>query len=462
MDIHQQMPHNMEAEQSVLGAILINPEIFISTAETLEPEDFYRSEHQHIYRAMGILSENHQNIDVVTLINQLKSMEVLNSVGGPRYLAELSNVVPTSRNVSFYVDIVARYALKRKLIQTAEEIANEGFSEEADIEDLLTEAESRIMSISEGRRNEGFKSMKSVVHEVYEQVEARAGQTDTTTGIPTGYRDLDFMTSGFNRNDLIILAARPSMGKTAFALNIAGHVGTSAEKHTVAIFSLEMGADQLVSRMISSQGMIDATKLRQGNLNHDDWDNFTTAIGSLAESKIFIDDAPGIRVNDIRSKCMRLKQEHGLDMVIIDYLQLIQGSSNKRSDNRQQEVSEISRMLKALAREMECPVIALSQLSRSVETRQDKRPMMSDLRESGSIEQDADIVAFLYREDYYVRGDGEEDAEGAQREQDEIEIILAKHRNGPTGTVKLIFNKSYSSFFDQDNRGYDDGYIPPN
>ncbi len=308
----------MEAEQSVLGAILINPEIFISTAETLEPEDFYRSEHQHIYRAMGILSENHQNIDVVTLINQLKSMEVLNSVGGPRYLAELSNVVPTSRNVSFYVDIVARYALKRKLIQTAEEIANEGFSEEADIEDLLTEAESRIMSISEGRRNEGFKSMKSVVHEVYEQVEARAGQTDTTTGIPTGYRDLDFMTSGFNRNDLIILAARPSMGKTAFALNIAGHVGTSAR-----------------------------TKLRQGNLNHDDWDNFTTAIGSLAESKIFIDDAPGIRVNDIRSKCMRLKQEHGLDMVIIDYLQLIQGSSNKRSDNRQQEVSEISRMLKA-------------------------------------------------------------------------------------------------------------------
>ncbi len=462
MDIHQQMPHNMEAEQSVLGAILINPEIFISTAETLDPEDFYRSEHRHIYQAMGILSENHQNIDVVTLIEQLKSMEVLNSVGGPRYLAELSNVVPTSRNAAFYVDIVAKYALKRKLIQTAEEIANEGFSEDAEIEDLLTEAESRIMSISESRRNEGFKSMKSVVHEVYEQVEARAGQTDTTTGIPTGYRDLDFMTSGFNRNDLIILAARPSMGKTAFALNIAGHAGTSAENHTVAIFSLEMGADQLVSRMISSQGMIDATKLRQGNLGHDDWDNFTTAISSLAESKIFIDDSPGIRVNDIRSKCMRLKQEHGLDMVIIDYLQLIQGSSSKRSDNRQQEVSEISRMLKALAREMECPVIALSQLSRSVETRQDKRPMMSDLRESGSIEQDADIVAFLYREDYYTRGDGEEEAEGAQKEQDEIEIILAKHRNGPTGTVKLIFNKSYSSFFDQDNRGYDDGYIPPN
>ena len=312
MDIHQQMPHNMEAEQSVLGAILINPEIFISTAETLDSEDFYRREHQNIYRAMGILSENHENIDVVTL------MEQLNTIGGPRYLVELSNVVPTSRNVGFYVNIVAKYSLKRTLIQTAEEIASEGFSDETDVEDLLTEAEGKIMSISESRRNEGFKSMKSVVHEVYEQVEARAGQTTSTTGIPTGYRDLDFMTSGFNRNDLIILAARPSMGKTAFALNIAGHVGTSADSYTVAIFSLEMGADQLVSRMISSQGMIDATKLRQGNLGHDDWDNFTTAIGSLADSKIFIDDTPGIRVNDIRSKCMRLKQEHGLDMVIID------------------------------------------------------------------------------------------------------------------------------------------------
>ena len=304
--------------------------------------------------------------------------------------------------------------------------------------------------------------MKSVVHEVYEQVEERAGQKSTTTGIPTGYRDLDFMTSGFNRNDLIILAARPSMGKTAFALNIAGHVGTSQDKYTVAIFSLEMGADQLVTRMISSKGMIDATKLRQGNLEHQDWDNFTTAIGQLADSKIFIDDSPGIRVSDIRSKCMRLKQEHGLDMVIIDYLQLIQGSGTRGSDNRQQEVSEISRMLKSLAREMHCPVIALSQLSRSVESRQDKRPMMSDLRESGSIEQDADIVAFLYREDYYTRGDGEEESAGAQKEQDEIEIILAKHRNGPTGTVNLIFNKSYSTFFDQDTRDYGEGYIPPN
>ncbi|WP_052255251.1 replicative DNA helicase [Salinicoccus sp. YB14-2] len=462
MNGNNQMPHDVEAEQSVLGAILVNPEIFISIYEILDPEDFYRNEHQQIFHAMALLSEERTHIDLVTLTNQLRTMDQLNVIGGPRYLGELSEFVPTSLNWTFYSNIVAKYSLRRRLIETVSEIATDGFSEEFEIEDILNEAESKIMSISEARRNEGFKSMKSVVHEVYEQVEERAGQKSMTTGIPTGYRDLDFMTSGFNRNDLIILAARPSMGKTAFALNIAGHVGTSQDKYTVAIFSLEMGADQLVTRMISSKGMIDATKLRQGNLEHQDWDNFTTAIGQLADSKIFIDDSPGIRVSDIRSKCMRLKQEHGLDMVIIDYLQLIQGSGTRSSDNRQQEVSEISRMLKSLAREMHCPVIALSQLSRSVESRQDKRPMMSDLRESGSIEQDADIVAFLYREDYYTRGDGEEESAGAQKEQDEIEIILAKHRNGPTGTVNLIFNKSYSTFFDQDNRDFGDGYIPPN
>jgi replicative DNA helicase len=459
---HNQMPHDIEAEQSVLGAIIINPEIYISVSETLDPEDFYRNEHQHIFRAIGTLSEERRQIDLVTISDQLRQMGEFNAAGGPRYLGELAEFVPTTHNWEFYMEIVAKYSLRRKLIQTVSEIATDGFSEEIDIEDLLNEAESRVMSVSEARRNEGFKSMKSIVHEVYEQVESRAARGSTTTGIPTGYRDLDFMTSGFNRNDLIILAARPSMGKTAFALNIAGHVGTSQDNYTVAIFSLEMGADQLVSRMISSKGMIDATKIRQGNLEQQDWDNFTTAIGQLADSKIFIDDTPGIRVSDIRSKCLRLKQEHGLDMIIIDYLQLIQGSGTRRSDNRQQEVSEISRMLKALAREVEAPVIALSQLSRSVETRQDKRPMMSDLRESGSIEQDADIVAFLYREDYYTRGDGEEEVAGAQKEQDEIEIILAKHRNGPTGTVSLIFNKSYSSFFDQDNKDFGDGYIPPN
>ncbi|HBV22792.1 MAG TPA: replicative DNA helicase [Jeotgalicoccus sp.] len=461
MEMNRQMPHDNDAEQSVLGAIFIDSSIFLNVTEIIAPEDFYRPEHQQIFRAMMLLSEQNAELDVVTITDKLRSMDELNNTVNPRYLGELSNVTPTSRNWQFYADIIARQSLRRKLISVADEIASDGFQNEVDINELLAEAESRIMGVSEGRRSDGFKSMKEVVHEVYEQIESLAGNNTGITGIPTGYRDLDFMTSGFGRNDLIILAARPSMGKTAFALNIAGHVGTSPDGYTVAVFSLEMGADQLVSRMISSQGMIDATKLRQGALDHQDWDNFTTAIGTLANSKIFIDDSAGIRVNEIRAKCLRLKQEHGLDMVIIDYLQLIQGSGSRQGENRQQEVSEISRMLKGLAREMQCPVIALSQLSRSVETRQDKRPMMSDLRESGSIEQDADIVAFLYRDDYYNRGDGEDEEEGAQSVQDEIEIILAKHRNGPTGTVKLIFNKSYSSFFDQDTRDFDDNYIPP-
>lgn len=461
MEMNRRMPHDNDAEQSVLGAIFIDSSIFLNVTEVIEPEDFFRHEHQHIFRAMMLLSEENAELDVVTISDKLRSMDELNNTVNPRYLAELANVTPTSRNWQFYADIIAKQSLRRKLISVADEIASDGYHNEVDINDLLSEAEARIMGVSEGRRNDGFKSMKDVVHEVYEQIEALAGNDNGITGIPTGFRDLDFMTSGFGRNDLIILAARPSMGKTAFALNIASHVGTAPAGYTVAVFSLEMGADQLVSRMISSQGMIDATKLRQGSLDHQDWDNFTTAIGTLANSKIFIDDSAGIRVNEIRAKCLRLKQEHGLDMVIIDYLQLIQGSGSRQGENRQQEVSEISRMLKGLAREMQCPVIALSQLSRSVESRQDKRPMMSDLRESGSIEQDADIVAFLYRDDYYNRGDGEDDEEGAQSVQDEIEIILAKHRNGPTGTVKLIFNKSYSSFFDQDRRDYDDNYIPP-
>src|SRR5699024_1672300 len=460
MEMNRRMPHDNDAEQAVLGAIFIDSSIFLNVTEILEPEDFFRPEHQDIFRAMMLLSEENAELDTVTIIDRLKTMDKLQTVN-PRYLAELASVTPTSRNWQFYAEIIARQSLRRKLIRVADEIANDGFQNDVDINDLLSEAEARIMGVSEGRRIDGFKSMKDVVHEVYEQIEDLEGNNTVITGIPTGFRDLDFMTSGFGRNDLIILAARPSMGKTAFALNIASHVGTSPDGYTVAVFSLEMGADQLVSRMISSQGMIDATKLRQGSLDHQDWDNFTTAIGTLANSKIFIDDSAGIRVNEIRAKCLRLKQEHGLDMVIIDYLQLIQGSGSRQGENRQQEVSEISRMLKGLAREMQCPVIALSQLSRSVESRQDKRPMMSDLRESGSIEQDADIVAFLYRDDYYNRGGGEDEEEGAQSVQDEIEIILAKHRNGPTGTVKLIFNKSYSSFFDQDTRDFDDNYIPP-
>ncbi|HIW39157.1 MAG TPA: replicative DNA helicase, partial [Candidatus Jeotgalicoccus stercoravium] len=345
MEMNRRMPHDNDAEQAVLGAIFIDSSIFLNVTEILEPEDFFRPEHQDIFRAMMLLSEENAELDTVTIIDRLKTMDKLQTVN-PRYLAELASVTPTSRNWQFYAEIIARQSLRRKLIRVADEIANDGFQNDVDINDLLSEAEARIMGVSEGRRNDGFKSMKDVVHEVYEQIEALAGNNTGITGIPTGFRDLDFMTSGFGRNDLIILAARPSMGKTAFALNIASHVGTSPDGYTVAVFSLEMGADQLVSRMISSQGMIDATKLRQGSLDHQDWDNFTTAIGTLANSKIFIDDSAGIRVNEIRAKCLRLKQEHGLDMVIIDYLQLIQGSGSRQGENRQQEVSEISRMLK--------------------------------------------------------------------------------------------------------------------
>ena len=427
----RQMPHNNEAEQSVLGAIILDPELIGSTQEVLLPESFYRGAHQHIFRAMMNLNEDAHEIDVVTLMEQLTKEGTLSEAGGPQYLAELSNNVPTTRNIEYYRNIVANLA-------------------------ILSDAEKRILELSANRQSDGFKDIRDVLGQVYETAEELDQNSGQTPGIPTGYRDLDQMTAGFNRNDLIILAARPSVGKTAFALNIAQKVATHEDNYTVGIFSLEMGADQLATRMICSSGNVDSNRLRTGTMTEEDWNRFTIAVGKLSRTKIFIDDTPGIRITDLRSKCRRLKQEHGLDMIVIDYLQLIQGSGSRFSDNRQQEVSEISRTLKAIARELECPVIALSQLSRGVEQRQDKRPMMSDIRESGSIEQDADIVAFLYRDDYYNRGDGEEDDDSTQFEPQsnddngEIEIIIAKQRNGPTGTVKLHFMKQYNKFTDID------------
>ena len=389
-----QMPHNNEAEQSVLGAIIIDPELLSSTQEVLLPESFYRGAHQHIFRAMMHLNEDTKEIDVVTLMDQLTNDGTLSEAGGPQYLAELSNNVPTTRNIQYYTDIVAKHALKRKLIQTADSIANDGYNDELELDAILSDAERRILELSSTRDSEGFKDIRDILGQVYETAEELDQNSGQTPGIPTGYRDLDQMTAGFNRNDLIIIAARPSVGKTAFALNIAQKVAVHEDNYTVGIFSLEMGADQLATRMICSSGNVDSNRLRTGTMTEEDWNRFTIAVGKLSRTKIFIDDTPGIRITDIRSKCRRLKQEHGLDMIMIDYLQLIQGSGSRLSDNRQQEVSEISRTLKAIARELECPVIALSQLSRGVEQRQDKRPMMSDIRESGSIEQDADIVAF--------------------------------------------------------------------
>lgn len=450
-----QMPHNNEAEQSVLGAIIIDPQLMGETQGVLLPESFYRGAHQHIFRAMMHLFEENSEIDVVTLMDQLTSEGTLSEAGGPQYLAELASNVPTTRNIEYYREIVYKLAAKRNLIRVADRIAKDGYDSELDLDDILSDAERKILELASTRESEGFKDIRDVLGQVYENAEELDQNSGQTPGIPTGYRDLDQMTAGFNRNDLIILAARPSVGKTAFALNIAQKVATHESNYTVGIFSLEMGADQLATRMICSSGNVDSNRLRTGTMTDEDWNRFTVAVGKLSKTKIFIDDTPGIRITDLRSKCRRLKQEHGLDMIVIDYLQLIMGSGSRMSDNRQQEVSEISRTLKAIARELECPVIALSQLSRGVEQRQDKRPMMSDIRESGSIEQDADIVAFLYRDDYYNREDGEEDDDGGMEpvtndDNGEIEVIIAKQRNGPTGTVKLHFMKQYNKFTDID------------
>ncbi|EKO0707481.1 replicative DNA helicase [Staphylococcus pseudintermedius] len=453
---HNRMPHSHEAEQSVLGAIFLDPELMSSTQEILLPESFYRGAHQHIFRAMMDLNEDGKDIDIVTVLDRLTQEGVVNEAGGPQYLAEITSNVPTTRNIQYYTDVVFKNAVKRKLIHTADSIANDGYNDELDLDTVLNDAERRILELSSTRESDGFKDIRDVLGQVYDNAEQLDQNSGQTPGIPTGYRDLDQMTAGFNRNDLIILAARPSVGKTAFALNIAQKVATHEDQYTVGIFSLEMGADQLATRMICSSGNVDSNRLRTGTMTEEDWNRFTVAVGKLSRTKIFIDDTPGVRITDIRSKCRRLKLEHGLDMIVIDYLQLIQGSGSRASDNRQQEVSEISRMLKAIARELECPVIALSQLSRGVEQRQDKRPMMSDIRESGSIEQDADIVAFLYRDDYYNRGDGDDDDDDGgfepqtNDENGEIEIIIAKQRNGPTGTVKLHFMKQYNKFTDID------------
>ncbi|RNF39919.1 replicative DNA helicase [Planococcus salinus] len=428
-------PHNHEAEQSVIGAIFLEPQSLITVAEIVMPEDFYRIAHQKIFQTMLTLSDQGKAIDVVTVTEELSVKKELEDVGGLSYLTEIANSVPTAANVAHYAHIVEEKALLRRLIRVATSIVEDGFTREDEVEALLSEAEKKMMEVS-SRKNAGdFTHIKDVLVKTYDNIELLHTRKGDVTGIPTGFRDLDHITAGFQRNDLIIVAARPSVGKTAFALNVAQNVATKTDEN-VAIFSLEMGAEQLVMRMLCAEGNIDAQVLRTGALQNEDWRKLTMAMGSLSNAGIFIDDTPGIRVNDIRAKCRRLKQEYGLGMIMIDYLQLIQGPG-RSGENRQQEVSDISRSLKALARELEVPVIALSQLSRGVEQRQDKRPMMSDLRESGSIEQDADIVSFLYREDYYDK---------ETEDQNMIEIIVAKQRNGPTGTVKLAFVKEYNKF----------------
>ncbi|MDX8363247.1 MULTISPECIES: replicative DNA helicase [Bacillaceae] len=441
-------PQNIEAEQAVLGAIFLESSSLTLASEILIPEDFYRAAHQKIFHVMLLLSDKGEPVDLVTVTSELADGKLLEEIGGLNYLSDLANSVPTAANIEYYAKIVEEKSILRRLIRTASTIAQDGYSREDEVDVLLNEAEKQIMDVAQRKNAGDFQSIKDVLVRTYDNIELLHNRKGDITGIPTGFSELDRMTAGFQRNDLIIVAARPSVGKTAFALNIAQNVATKTDEN-VAIFSLEMGSEQLVMRMLCAEGNIDAQNLRTGSLTPEDWGKLTMAMGSLSNSGIYIDDTPGIRISEIRSKCRRLKQESGLGMILIDYLQLIQGSG-RSGENRQQEVSEISRSLKALARELKVPVIALSQLSRGVEQRQDKRPMMSDIRESGSIEQDADIVSFLYREDYYDK---------ETENQNIIEIIIAKQRNGPVGTVQLAFVKEYNKFVNLETR-YGDSSVP--
>ncbi|WHY00732.1 replicative DNA helicase [Neobacillus sp. DY30] len=434
-------PQNIEAEQAVLGAIFLEPSALTVASEILIPEDFYRASHQKIFNAMLKLNDEGKVVDLVTVTEELAAAKLIEDTGGVSYLSELASSVPTAANIEYYARIVEEKSLLRRLIRTATEIASDGYSREDEVEALLSEAEKNILAVAQRKNAGAFHNIKDVLVRTYDNIEQMHQRAGEITGLETGFIELDRMTAGFQRNDLIIVGARPSVGKTAFALNIAQNVAHKTGEN-IAIFSLEMGAEQLVMRLLCAEGNIDAQRLRTGTLTDDDWGKLTMAMGSLSNSGIFIDDTPGVRISDIRSKCRRLKQEHGLGMILIDYLQLILGSG-RAGENRQQEVSEISRSLKQLARELQVPVIALSQLSRGVEQRQDKRPMMSDIRESGSIEQDADIVAFLYRDDYYDK---------ESENKNIIEIIIAKQRNGPTGTVSLAFVKEYNKFVNLETR----------
>ncbi|MGZ7863198.1 replicative DNA helicase [Ligilactobacillus salivarius] len=441
-------PQNIEAEQAVLGAIFLNTDALVDAMEYVEADDFYRRAHQILFQAMVDLNNDGEAIDVLTVQNYLTTNNQLDDVGGVAYIAELATSVPTAANAGYYAKIVEEKSMLRRLISTATNIITQANNGDDDVPSLLDSAERQIMDVSERRNRSGFREIKDVLNETLSDIDRLSQQSEDITGLPTGYREFDKMTAGLQPDNLIILAARPAVGKTAFALNIAQNVATSTDT-SVAIFSLEMSAESLVNRMLCAEGSINANHLRTGQLDEGEWQNLIVAMGALSNTSIFIDDTPGIKMAEIRAKCRRLAKEKGnLGLVVIDYLQLIEGS-NKES--RQQEVSEISRQLKKLAKELSVPILALSQLSRGVEQRQDKRPVLSDIRESGSIEQDADIVAFLYRDDYYERGESKSEEDGDDQDslnQDvgEVELIIEKNRAGARGTVKLLFIKSYNKF----------------
>lgn len=434
-------PQNIEAEQSVLGAILLDNDALNKTLEILSLEDFYREAHRKIFRRMCDLSEKNEAIDLITMTELLKKNNEIESIGGVSYMASLVNVVPTSSNIRYHSRIVREKAAMRNLINAATEIISQVYESKQDVDEILDTSESMIFEISEKRVKPSFVTIKEIVKDSFEMIEKLYEKKELITGLPTGFIDLDEKTSGLQKGDLIVVAGRPSMGKTALCLNIAEHVGIEM-KEPVAIFSLEMSKEQLVLRMLCSEAEVDSHKLRSGYLGESDWPRLVNAAGSLTEASIFIDDSPVITALEMRAKARRLKAEHGLSLVIVDYLQLMRGRG--RFERREQEISEISRSLKALAKEIAVPVMALSQLSRAVEQRQDRRPQLSDLRESGAIEQDADVILLLYRDEIY--NPDKEDSKG------KIEINVGKQRNGPTGIINLTFLSQYTKFKDYSQR----------
>ena len=433
------LPNNIEAEQSVLGACFLSKYALQKAGESLTPESFYNEKNGKIFATMVALMEEKTPIDLTTVTSYLKKRNELTEVGGVEYLTEILNFVPTASNIDYYIQTVEESSILRRLIETATEIATEGYRTDETVNEILDSSEKKILNIVKNRKSSEFRTIKDVLIKTQSDLERLSENKGEITGLATGWYDFDKLTTGLHPNEFIIIAARPAMGKTAFALNLATHAAMTQDK-SVAVFNLEMSAEQLAMRILSSVGQLEGFKLRTGNLMNNDWKRINEASSQLSNTNLVIDDTPGITIGEIRAKCRRLaSSEKGLSLVIIDYLQLISGGKNYGA-NRQQEVSDISRSLKTLAMELNVPVIALSQLSRSVEGREDKRPLMSDLRESGSIEQDADIVAFLYRDDYYNKEARTEDNNSIS------ELIIGKHRNGPTATIELLFKKNTSTF----------------
>ena len=430
------LPHSIEAEQSVIGSMLMGREATMAASEILTSDDFYQHQYGVIFDAMVDLFNEGKPVDLVTLQNRLREKDVPPEISSMEFVRDLLNAVPTSANVRHYANIVSEKAVLRRLIKLTEEIENDCYLNKEPVEVIMEETEKKMFQLL-GQRNSGdFMPIRQVVINTLENIERASKTKGNVTGIPTGFTDLDYKTSGLQNSDFILIAARPSMGKTAFVLNIAQYMAFKKDK-AVAIFSLEMSREQLMNRLLSMESKVDSQHLRTGNLKDDEWSKLIESAGMIGESRLMIDDTPGISIGEMRSKCRKYKLEHGLDIIIIDYLQLMSGSGKSSSESRQQEISDISRSLKALARELNVPVVALSQLSRAVEQRTDHRPMLSDLRESGAIEQDADVVMFIYRDDYYNK-----DSEN----KGIAEIIIAKQRNGPIGTVNLVWLPDYTKF----------------